>query len=80
MESATALSLADQAALGRIASLGFQSDDPAFVLPRILGELLTHFQGSAGSISLLNPDHGRLEIETQIGLPYNQISIHFREQ
>ena len=38
VESASALSLTDQATLGRIASLGFQSEDPAFVLPRILGE------------------------------------------
>ena len=78
VESASALSLADQATLGRIASLGFQSEDPAFVLPRILGELLTHFEGSAGSISLLNPDHGRLEIETQIGLPADYREVVLR--
>ncbi len=78
VESASALSLTDQATLGRIASLGFQSEDPAFVLPRILGELLTHFEGSAGSISLLNPDHGRLEIETQIGLPADYREVVLR--
>ena len=78
VESATALSLADQATLGRIASLGFQSDDPAFVLPRILEELLHHFKGSAGSISLLNPDLGRLEIETQIGLPADYREVVLR--
>jgi signal transduction histidine kinase len=75
---APALTLADQAALGRISSLGFQSDDPAFVLPRILGELLTHFNGSAGSISLINPDTGRLEIETQIGLPADYREVVLR--
>ncbi len=77
MEPALALSLADQATLGRIASLGFQSDEPEVVLPRILGELLTHFEASAGTISLLNPDTGRLEIETQIGLPadYREVAL-----
>ncbi|MCX6931957.1 MAG: GAF domain-containing protein [Verrucomicrobia bacterium] len=77
MESALALTLADQATLGRIASLGFQSDEPNVVLPRILGELITHFNASAGTISLLNPDTGRLEIETQIGLPadYREVAL-----
>jgi len=77
VESALALSLSDQATLGRIASLGFQSDQPNLVLPRILGELITHFAGSAGTISLLNPDTGRLEIETQIGLPadYREVAL-----
>ena len=77
MDSALALTLADQATLGRIASLGFQSDEPNSVLPRILGELITHFSASAGTISLLNPDTGRLEIETQIGLPadYREVAL-----
>jgi signal transduction histidine kinase len=77
VESALALTLADQATLGRIASLGFQSDEPHVVLPRILGELITHFNASAGTISLLNPDTGRLEIETQIGLPadYREVAL-----
>ena len=76
--SAVALTLADQASLGRIASLGFQSDDPATVLPRILGELLAHFAASAGSISLLNPDTGRLEIEAQLGLPADYREVVLR--
>jgi len=74
---APALSLNDQATLGRIASLGFQSDEPAAVIPRILGEILAHFGASAGSVSLLNPDTGRLEIEAQIGLPadYREVAL-----
>lgn len=77
MDSALALTLAEQATLGRIASLGFQSDKPNSVLPRILGELITHFSASAGTISLLNPDTGRLEIETQLGLPadYREVTL-----
>ena len=55
--------------LGRITALGLHSDNATSVLPQLLAELLHHFNASAGSISLLNPDTGRLEIETQTGLP-----------
>ncbi len=63
--------------LGRITALGLHSEDASSVLPQLLGELLQHFNASAGSISLLNPDSGRLEIEAQFGLPedYREVAL-----
>ncbi len=63
--------------LGRITALGLHSEDEAAVLPRLLGELIAHFHASSGSISLLNPDTGRLEIEAQSGLPddYREVAL-----
>ena len=63
--------------LGRITALGLHSEDAAAVLPRLLGELIGHFNASSGSIALLNPDTGRLEIEAQSGLPddYREVAL-----
>lgn len=63
--------------LGRITALGLHQENAAAVLPLLLAELVVHFNASAGSISLLNPDSGRLEIETQIGFPadYREVAL-----
>ncbi|HRE82793.1 MAG TPA: GAF domain-containing protein, partial [Opitutaceae bacterium] len=55
--------------LYRIAMLATREDDAPTALHRILDVLIEHFQAASGSIALLNPDTGRLEIETQRGLP-----------
>jgi len=49
--------------------LATREDDAPTALHRILDVLIEHFQAASGSIALLNPDTGRLEIETQRGLP-----------
>jgi signal transduction histidine kinase len=56
-------------ALYRIASLIGQTDDPRLALQAILGELAALFHATSGSIALLNPDTGKLEMEIQQGLP-----------
>lgn len=58
-----------EASLYRLAALATEVDDPALALRRILEVLMTHFRADSGSIALLNPDTGRLEIEVQQGLP-----------
>lgn len=59
----------DEISLYRIATLATQVDDASTALHRVLDVLIEHFSASSGSIALLNPDSGRLEIETQRGLP-----------
>jgi len=56
-------------ALYRIASVGARTDDPRSALQIILLELSGLFHATCGSIALLSPDTGRLEIEIQQGLP-----------
>jgi len=58
-----------EASLYRIAMLATREDDAPTALHRILDVLIDHFRAASGSIALLNPDTGRLEIETQRGLP-----------
>src|SRR5208283_5315581 len=53
----------------RIASVGARTDDPRAALQIILLELTGLFHATCGSIALLSPDTGRLEIEIQQGLP-----------
>ena len=55
--------------LYRIASLIGRTDDPRCALEAILAELISFFRAPSGSIALLNPDSGRLELEIQHGLP-----------
>lgn len=63
--------------LYRIAALATQVEDAPTALHRVLDVLIEHFQASSGSIALLNPDTGRLEIETQRGLPddYREVTL-----
>ncbi len=66
-----------EASLFRISSLTTRMDDASAALARILDVLIEHFQASSGSVALLNPDTGRLEIEIQRGLPddYREVAL-----
>jgi len=57
------------AALYNISSLLGKTEDASAALHAILAEISAYFDASSGSIALLNPDSGRLEIEVQQGLP-----------
>jgi signal transduction histidine kinase len=56
-------------ALYRLTSLAGRADDPSAALREVLEELLTTFGADAGSIALVNPNSGRLEVEVQLGNP-----------
>jgi signal transduction histidine kinase len=64
--------------LYRIASLGAGTGDPHATLQAILGELVAFFHATCGSIALLNPDTGRLDIEVQQGLPSDSNDVALR--
>jgi len=55
--------------LYRISSLVGRTEDPKQALQLILAEVIDCLRAASGSISLLNPDTGMLEIEVQQGLP-----------
>ena len=59
----------DLAALYRIAALAAGAVEAASASRDILGEIMALFAADSGSISLLNPHSGYLEIVTQQGLP-----------
>ena len=59
----------DLAALYRIAALAAGAVEAASASRNILGEIMALFAADSGSISLLNPHSGYLEIVTQQGLP-----------
>ena len=56
-------------ALYRLTSLAGRADDPRTALRDVLGEFVATFGADAGSIALLNPGTGRLEVEVQLGNP-----------
>ena len=64
--------------LYRIASLGAETGDPHATLQAILGELAAFFHATCGSIALLNPDTGRLDMEVQQGLPTDSTDVALR--
>jgi signal transduction histidine kinase len=64
--------------LHRIASVGSRADDPHAALQVVLDEICAVFHATCGSIALLNPDTGRLEIEVQQGLPPNSADFALR--
>jgi signal transduction histidine kinase len=64
-------------ALYRINTLGSNEDPPA-VLRAILADIIDTLHASSGSISLLNPDSGKLEIEVQQGLPPDTDEVGLR--
>jgi signal transduction histidine kinase len=53
----------------RISSLVAKTEEPGEALQGILTVLIEVFRASSGSIALINPDTGKLEIEVQHGLP-----------
>ncbi len=65
-------------ALYRIASLIGRTGDPLVALRAILEDLIALFGATSGSIALLNPDTGRLEIELQQGLPPDAQNVALR--
>lgn len=66
------------AALYRIAALTGRVEDPHEALHAILLIAIDYFGASSGSISLLNPDTAKLEIEVHRGLPENLDDIGLR--
>lgn len=56
-------------ALYRLTSLAGRVDDPHSTLRDVLNVLVETFSADAGSIALLNPNSGRLEVEVQLGMP-----------
>jgi signal transduction histidine kinase len=66
-----------EVSLYRIARLATDTDDAPTALHRVLEILIGHFHADSGSIALLNPDSGRLEIEAQRGLPddYREVAL-----
>lgn len=55
--------------LYRISSLILKTDDPKFALQLVLDEIVRVLRPSSASISLINPDSNRLELEVSYGLP-----------
>ncbi|EIP96986.1 signal transduction histidine kinase [Opitutaceae bacterium TAV1] len=67
--SPTGSSAGFTAALQRISALGARASDPGETMRAILGIVIEYFGASAGTISLLNPDTGKLEIDVHQGMP-----------
>lgn len=67
-----------QDALYRVASVLGRTDEPGEALHRILTTLVDVFGAISGSVSLLNPDTGKLEIEVQSGLPHDNEDLALR--
>ena len=65
-------------ALYRISSLIGRTEDPRLALRNILSEIIAALHASSGSISLLNPDSGKLEIEVHQGLPADTDDVSLR--
>ncbi len=65
-------------ALYRISSLVGRTEDPRLALRTILAEIIAAVHASSGSISLLNPDSGKLEIEVHQGLPADTDEVTLR--
>lgn len=61
--------------LYRLAALGSRAENPPAALRDMLDLLVATFQADAGSIALLNPDTGRLEVEVQSG-SYREDKAH----
>ena len=65
-------------ALYRISSLVGRTEDPRLALRSILAEIIASLHAGSGSISLLNPDSGKLEIEVHQGLPADSDEVSLR--
>ncbi len=64
--------------LYRISSLVGRTEDPRLALRTILAEIVAALHANSGSIALLNPDTGKLEIEVQQGLPADTNDVALR--
>jgi len=64
--------------LYRISALASRGDEPRGAIAEILHLLIETFSASSGSVALLNPDSGRLEIEVQQGLPEDSDEVSLR--
>ena len=65
-------------ALYRISSIAGRLSDPREALTGILTVFIEVLNASSGTISLLNPDSGKLEIEVQQGLPPDSDEVGLR--
>jgi signal transduction histidine kinase len=65
-------------ALYRISSLVGRTEDSGLALRSILAEIIAALHAASGSISLLNPDTGKLEIEVHQGLPADTDEVGLR--
>ncbi len=64
--------------LYRISSMVGRTDDPRLALRVVLSELIASLKATSGSIALLNPDSGKLEIEVHQGLPADTDTVALR--
>jgi len=58
-------------ALYRLASLATRATEPQAALHEMLDLFIATFHAEAGSIALLSPDTGNLQVEVQVGTPAN---------
>ena len=65
-------------ALYRISTLAGNTGRPKEALQLILNEIVATFDAGSGSIALINPDNGRLEIEVAEGLPEESSKIDLK--
>ena len=74
---AAAGSLADPALLHAVSRLAATAESPRVAMEEILRLAIAHFRASSGTISLLNPDTGKLEIEVHQGMPadINEVAL-----
>ena len=67
--SAPPATAADLALLHAVSRLAATADSPRTAMEEILRLAIAHFGASSGTIALLNPDTGKLEIEVHRGMP-----------
>ncbi|MBW8781107.1 MAG: GAF domain-containing protein [Verrucomicrobia bacterium] len=65
-------------ALYRVSSIAGRLDDPREALTAILAVAIDVLRASSGTISLLNPDTGKLEIDVLQGLPPDSDEVSLR--
>ncbi len=65
-------------ALYRISSVIGRTEDPRLALRHILGEVIASLHANSGSIALLSPDTGKLELEVHQGLPVDIDEVALR--
>ncbi len=65
-------------ALYHISSLASRAQNPSEAMESILAIISGFFSAASGTISLLNPDTGKLEIEVHRGMPDNIDSVALR--
>jgi signal transduction histidine kinase len=59
----------DSALLHAVSRLAATAESPRAAMEEILRLAIAHFRASSGTVSLLNPDTGKLEIEVHQGMP-----------